>query len=481
MKYKLIIAFLLRWNRGEAKQKQNKMLNTKKTKKQNVRYPLGQSRYLSGKTKQTKQVYNCFFLLLGFGIWNFGLETSFAQPYVHQVIFLNEGHYDYTNQIQTVPVTIGSYSPSTQIYTVVDTIANARFGSDVIIDGQSIYVAADSFIVKYDKDTYQQTGIQVVQGIRKLAVWNNQLLVSRGDAMPFGSYLQVYDKNSLSFIYELDTVTGPKFSSEGIAIYNDSAYLAVNNAFEWGNEKGLLGIIDLSNQNYVTEIDLGPDGKNPDNIMRDGNMIYTLNNKDWSGSSITTFNANDRTNNTVNVAIVSGCGTSAFAVNFVYYQEYSLNQLARFDVNTQTVFDTLNGTLSYYGLLDDTINSVLYATSTDYVSSGDAYIMQYDGTMLDTFAVGVSPGNMALDVRTLTSVEQQNNSSQIIFYPNPVASELNVQFSEKGNYVLTIYNMLGEVVYNSTVSGAIKIPVSEFSPGMYYLKAGTSSGKFIKQ
>jgi len=411
----------------------------------------------------------------------FYIVHAFAQPYVHQVIFLNEGYYDYTNQVQVVPVTLGAYSPVTQTYAVVDTILNARFGSDVIIDGQSIYVAADSFIVKYDKDTYQQTGMQTVYGVRKLAAWNNQLIVSRGEAVKLNSYLKVYDKNSLSFLYELDTLVGAKYSAEGIAIYNDSAYLAVNNAYEWGNEKGLLGIIDLSNQTYVAEIDLGVDGKNPDNVMKSGNMIYTLNNKDFSSSSVSSYNANNRTNNTVNVAIASGCSSSERVGNFVYYQEYSLNKLARFDVNTQTVFDTLNGTLSFYGLLDDTINSVLYATTTDYVSTGDAYIMQYNGTMLDTFAVGVSPGNMALDVRTATSVTEQNSLSQIIFYPNPVVSELNVQFSAKENYTLTIYNGMGGVVYNATISGAVKISVSGLSDGIYYLKSGSSSCKFIKQ
>ncbi len=89
--------------------------------------------------------------------WNFGMQNKnknkmrkiifaigcwllttclFSQPNVHQVIFLNEGHYDYNNQVQTVPVTIGSYSPLSAIYSVKVTIRNARFGSDVIIEGQ---------------------------------------------------------------------------------------------------------------------------------------------------------------------------------------------------------------------------------------------------------------------------------------------------------------------------------------------------------
>src|SRR5438105_2629925 len=80
-------------------------------------------------TNKTKMKTKIFFSLM------LASMLASAQPYVHQVIFLNEGHYDYTNQVQTVPVTIGVYSPVTKIYSVVDTIPNARFGSDVIVDG----------------------------------------------------------------------------------------------------------------------------------------------------------------------------------------------------------------------------------------------------------------------------------------------------------------------------------------------------------
>ena len=36
--------------------------------------------------------------------------------------------------------------------------------------------------------------------------------------------------------------------------------MTVNNAFEWGNEQGVIGIVDLSTMSYLNEIDLGVDG-----------------------------------------------------------------------------------------------------------------------------------------------------------------------------------------------------------------------------
>ena len=47
--------------------------------------------------------------------------------YVHRIIVVNEGHYDYVNNVQTVPVTVGAYNPSTHSYAAFDTIFNARF------------------------------------------------------------------------------------------------------------------------------------------------------------------------------------------------------------------------------------------------------------------------------------------------------------------------------------------------------------------
>ena len=34
------------------------------------------------------------------------------------------------------------------------------------------------------------------------------------------------------------------------------------------------------------EMDLGPEATNPDNLVRSGEFLYTVNNKDWSGASI---------------------------------------------------------------------------------------------------------------------------------------------------------------------------------------------------
>src|SRR4029453_14411534 len=77
-----------------------------------------------------------------------------AQTTVHQVVILNEGHYDFVNQVQDVPVSLGTYDPSTGLYNEMVTIPNPRFGNGVVGENEVIYVSADSFLLKYDANTF---------------------------------------------------------------------------------------------------------------------------------------------------------------------------------------------------------------------------------------------------------------------------------------------------------------------------------------
>ena len=74
-----------------------------------------------------------------------GTQGLSAQDYVNQVLVLNEGKFGQNE----FPVTLGSYDPTSQNYEVVDTIEGARFASDMVIDGDNIFVMADTLLLKY--------------------------------------------------------------------------------------------------------------------------------------------------------------------------------------------------------------------------------------------------------------------------------------------------------------------------------------------
>ena len=94
-----------------------------------------------------KQLFILSFLILHIGVLR-------GQDYIHQVMILNEGYFDYTLNQSVVPPTIGSYDPSLQTYINVDTLHAARFASDMLIYGDYFYVAADNVLYKYDKNNY---------------------------------------------------------------------------------------------------------------------------------------------------------------------------------------------------------------------------------------------------------------------------------------------------------------------------------------
>ena len=91
-----------------------------------------------------------------------------AQNYVLQTLILNEGYFDYLTDSILVPVTIGSYNPTTNNYQTVATLNDMRFASDLIINGNYYYVAADTKIFKMDLNTHQEVLSVSCPGVRNL-------------------------------------------------------------------------------------------------------------------------------------------------------------------------------------------------------------------------------------------------------------------------------------------------------------------------
>ena len=345
----------------------------------------------------------------------FFCNNIFSQNYIEQVLILNEGYFDYYDTQEIIePVTIGSYNLESNNYTEIVIIEGARFASDLIIDDNHFYVAADNKILKYDLNSYELLLETELEGVRNLAVNNDKLYVSRGDYDPetfgpilFESYVQVYDKNNLSLINTIDTINGPKWSTQDIIIHENLVYVTINNGFEWGNEKGFIGVIDSDNDEYLWEIDLGEDGKNPDNLMIQDNYLITVNNKDWSGSSISKIDLStvcDECNNEANTQNLSdlstGCGTSNLRGEYLNYQISGGSELYKYDYeNMQTIGIEENLNLNFYELVQDPLNNYLYASNTDFYSYGEIYIYDDNNNLINNFSTGVSPGKIVFDIR----------------------------------------------------------------------------------
>lgn len=398
-----------------------------------------------------------------------------AQNYVHQAIIINEGYFDYATNTIVEPVTIGSYNPANQTYQVVDTLEGMRFASDLIIDGNFYYVAADTKIFKMDLNTHQEVASVSCQGVRNLGIYQDKLVATRGEYLTsFNSYLHVYNANTLSLIQAIDTISGPKWAAQNIVIDGSSAYIAVNNGYEWGNEKGIIGKLDLNNLSYGNEVDLGPDGKNPDNLVKLGGFLYTVNNKDFSGSSISKVALDGTSNSTVNLAAAStGCGTSALRDNKLVYQLSMETALIEFDINLMNTNGPLAGhSLNYYELAQEPVSGQLYTSETDFFSFGTIHIFDDNNNELSNFNVGISPGTIVFDVRSSAGIGVIEN--HISIYPNPAVDYLNV--SSEG--IKRIYDFSGKLLIESN---ATTLDITMLNQGIYLLNVNGANQQFIKR
>jgi len=404
-----------------------------------------------------------------------GLAFSlFSQNYLHQVLILNEGYYDYQTGVQGVPVTVGSYNPATQTYQEVSTINGMRFASDLIIEGNVYYVAADTKILKYDLNSHALLDEVNCPGVRNLAFYQGKLVATRGEYLTtYSSYLHVYDANNLNLITAIDTVQGPKWATQNLVIDGSKAYVAVNNGYEWGNEKGIIGTLDLNNLTYGNELDLGQDGKNPDNLVKYGNFLYTVNNKDWSGASVSKVALDFSSNVTVNLAAATGCGTSALRDDKLVYQISMQSDLNTFDIALMNNIGPVAGhQTNYYELAQDPLSSNLYCTETDYVTFGKVKIFDQSNVELLEFNVGVAPGTVAFDVRANAGVNEVNSGLEV--YPNPASDVLNI--STDGQKQLL--NAYGQVVLESVEN---QLDISYLPSGFYWLQTNGRAIKIIKK
>ncbi len=400
-----------------------------------------------------------------------------AQNYVHQALILNEGKFDYNTSSIIEPVTIGSYNPVSQTYSIVDTLEGMRFASDLIIDGNYYYVAADTKIFKIDLNSHQEVSSVSCPGVRNLAIYQNKLVATRGEYLTtYDSYLHVYDASNLNLIQAIDTFQGPKWAAQNIIIDGNTAYIAVNNAYEWGNEKGFVGKLDLTNLNYGNEIDLGVDGKNPDNMVKSGNSIYTVNNKDWSGSSISKIELTNSTSSTVNLSSAStGCGTSALRDDKIVYQISNETILNEFDYNLMNNVGPINGiAMNFYELAQEPISGNLYASSTDYETFGKVFIYDNQNNELSNFNVGIAPGTIGFDVRMLSSGLNEIKKG-ISIHPNPASDILTIENAQGAE--ISITDMFGKVLIETISS---QIDLQPLSSGTYFISTKGNKTKFVK-
>ena len=397
----------------------------------------------------------------------FAFSQSFAQQQLKYVWLLNEGRYEYINQSQAIPVSLARYDVQNKSYEEMLQLSDVRFGSDLLVTDEFIFMAVDTLLLKLDKFSLNELDRATVRGIRKIAADDEHIYITRGEYLvEFGSYFQYRDIDDLSMVTELDTLNGPRFATEGVGEKDGKVYIAINNGFDFGNEVGFLGMYE-SNGTY-NEYDLGPNGANPDNLMMTENGIYTLNNKDYTGSSVSAVSYDFGGGSTTDLSDVSaGCGTSMYYEDKVIYQEFGEDKLYAFNPSNSSVDDSLELDFEFYGLAADESGN-MYATITDFVSSGSLLVFNSQGARVDSVEVGVSAGNLALDYRSTVGIEG-NLDLNLKLYPNPTKGNLRLT----GDFEIAsirVFNTIGSLVDEREVESGELIWL-DLNSGLYILES----------
>ncbi len=403
-----------------------------------------------------------------------------AQAYkLNQVIVLNDGNRLNVNNGSYA--TIGSYNPATKVYQDFDVI-RANFGCCVIIDSGFIYAAVDSLLIKYNLNTKARLLTQTVVGIREIAVWGNQILVTRGTTFPLKSYFQVYDKHTLNLLYQDTTVS---HASQGIKVLGDSAYIAIND-FGSGS-MGNLGVIDLKAQKEKHEVNLGPSGLNPYDVEVDplNKKIYTVNDLTFSNSTVTKYDAPTVTFTNTSLNLTASCTGSTYYIGNVYFQAGNDYNIGEFSTSSLSVWDSLKIKKYVYGLSIDSADGYVYVGQTDYVSYGKVFVYNLFGQAVDSFQVDVGPGNFAFDISSVNAVPETNISIGLSAYPNPAVNEIYVKCTDTYNEraTLSLIDVLGRTVYQTffNTGSPLTIPLNGIPSGVYFIKVETANSSVVKQ
>lgn len=428
------------------------------------------------KTFQVSKQFLRFSGILSFVLTAFTINMHGQSHTLNQVIVLNDGNVLESGGQHT---RVGSYNPVTKVYQDFDTIA-AGFGSHVLIDSGFIYVGADSLLIKYDLNTHVKLATQTVVGIREMAIWGNQILITRGTTFPLKAYFQAYNKSNLSLAYQDTTIS---YAAEGIQVLNDSAYIAIND-FGSGSV-GNLGVIDLKAQKEKHEVNLGANGLNPYSVFVEpsNQNIYTLNDLTWTNSTVTQYDAPSTTYHTTSLHLSSGCTGSVYYSGNVYFQASNDDNVGLFSTSSLTVWDSLKVNKYVYGMGIDSADGYIYLGQTDYVSYGNVFIYDLFGHAIDSFPVDIGPGNFAFDVRVVTGIPTLTNSLSVNTFPNPTVSIVNITIGGNSSLQkLSLTDALGKMVYEEPINGpqkSIALNMEGYSSGVYFLTIEAADGTLV--
>jgi len=342
-------------------------------------------------------------------------QVSLAQD---ELWVLNEGRFDWAAGEVVEAPSLGHISMSTLEYTSLMSFEGASFATDLEIAGNVAVVVLENRVVKVDLTSGQILASADLLGAQEATLLSDgTVVVTRGgvdpvtyEPLPIESYLVWLDGADLTFEGELVPSEGPSAPSQEIAVLDDVVYVGVNNGWDWGQEVGRVGRWSPQDGTYE-EWDLGEDATNPVALhVRDG-QLFTVNNGDWSSTTVTRVSFGETTVvETAGLANVSaGCNASAFVGDDLALQIDGETGLRLLDGTSLTWSESILNPQApaAYSMAVHAQYDWVCSGVTDFVTFGEVQIHTTSGDLIATVPVGTAPGTLVWRTNPVSTVGVQ--------------------------------------------------------------------------
>ncbi len=421
-----------------------------------------------------------FFAFLIF--FSFGAKHLSSQQTLYQLIVASGGAFSDPTDF----VSVAAYSLQNQSTSFIGEIKTQAV-QDVLINDGKMYITATDSLVVFNLESNQRINSVAISGARYVSVYNDLLFVSI-QYPETSNFLKVFDKNTLIQAASISEISG---EAAAMVVHENKLYVAVPG--DWTSTTGNLAVVNATDGTFIEEIDLGTSGAGIHDVFIYNNKILSVNRSPWGGTSGTLTLFDPVTKLISHYMFPYHIGKGIGIHNHQLYLSIN-NGIGTIDLESWQVSDDAlvsdPGSSSFVYFADivlDTLNSQLFATTTDYFSMGEGLIFDLNGIQTGSFEAGISAEALALDYRTMSNLGEISYSRLNVF-PNPATTTIQLtNNSDEKIEIIKFFDAQGQLV--KIVGRELaknSVDVSALSSGIYFIVATTGGydvvlARFIKQ
>jgi hypothetical protein len=424
---------------------------------------------------------NFYFKILLFTIYLLPVFAT-AQMVTKQIVIANGGEYSNPNDF----VTINVFDPETQLTTDLATIYTQSV-QGMFVNGNFAYVAAQDSLVKINLESGEKVAAIGLSGVNKFGVYQDKLIVTRQYPVTSG-FVQIRNLSDLSLIKTFDEISDEAYD---VIVVADSAYISVTGG--WAATVGKLAILDLKNETFVREIDLGTAAVGISNVFENGNDLFFVCKTPYLGTSGSIIKYNLNNSSATASTFQHILGKAAGTVNGQLYLmidgnigSISLNEMAIADLSLIT---DNSPNLDITACALDVVNEKIYASFSYWISpDGTGKIFDLSGNETGQYDVGISSEDLAVNYLDVTGFPDAGEvTQQMSVYPNPCLNTLAFSSAIGQAANISVVDLAGKEVLSINSSAGFNSPidVSILKPGYYFLRINIDdqafTTKFVKQ